>query len=154
MGKRGPKKTPTATLKIRGSEVANERWNEPQPKGSIGGCPDWLNEHGKDKWGELIGVLQPLGLATEADRDALAGYCEAWQDFRDAMEAVAEYGAEIVGSKGNLVANPAVHRKQAAWARLNKLAGEFGLTPAARAGLHAVPQSTGADKSKFFKNRA
>lgn len=154
MGKRGPKKTPTVTLKIRGSEVVKERLQEPQPRGSVGDCPDWLGEHGRAKWLELFAVLQPLGLLTSADADALAAYCEAWQDFRGALEVIENQGAEIFGSKGNLVANPAVHRKQSAFARMNKLAGEFGLTPAARAGLHAVPQKDAADKSKFFSKHA
>lgn len=154
MGKRGPKKTPTATLKLRGSWRGNTRPNEPQPTGAVGDCPDWLGDYGKEKWTEIIGILQPLGLATDADRDSLARYCEAWQDFRDAMDHIAERGAELVTDKGNLIPNPAVHRKQGALNRIDKLSDKYGLNPPARADLGAAPEKKTADKSRFFKKNA
>lgn len=153
MGKRGPKKTPTATLKIRGSWRAGQRGGEPQPEGAIGPCPDWLKEFGREKWEEVVAILQPLGLATPADRDALTRYCHAWQDFREAIDFIEKHGPEIVTDKGNLIPNPAVHRMQAAQNRLDRIGGKFGMTPSERADLHAAPQKT-ADKSKFFKKNA
>lgn len=143
--------TPTPILKIRGSRHARGRHDELQPGGTAGDCPDWLNENGKAKWRELIAVLEPLGLATAADRGALTQYCEAWQDYRDALEVIAKHGAEIIGSKGTLVASPAVHRRQSAWSRLAKLATEFGLTPAARVSLNIKPKEAKSSKARFFQ---
>lgn len=154
MGKRGPRRTPTATLKLRGSWLAKTRKDEPQPTGGVGPAPEWLKDTGKAKWQQVCGILEPLGLATSADADAIASYCEAWQDFLDALEEIEKYGAELVSSKGARFTNPAIHRKQSAWSRFSKIGKEFGLTPASRADLHANPKKPTTGKADFFKKKA
>lgn len=92
------------------------------------------------------------GLLAVVDRNALARYCETWVQWRQAMEVVADDGRTIEGSRGT-VPNPEVAIAQKFAVQLEKLEHDFGMNPAARAGITVSPKSKRDDDDKRDKGR-
>ena len=57
MGKRGPKPTPTAVLKLKGTDRADRTRNEPTPPRGLPRCPNWLDDQAKHCWRQLVPQL-------------------------------------------------------------------------------------------------
>lgn len=152
MGKRGPKATPTVTLKLRGARNIGRRAGEASPPAGIPEPPVWFSDEELEKWDALVGVLSKTkGLLTQNDGDALAMMCEAWCDFLHARKEIERDGATCFGEKGGAYLHPAVNRKNAAIARLTKLMDSFGMSPSARASVKvAASTADGNSKKKFF----
>lgn len=152
MGKRGPKPTPTVTLKLRGSTHLARRDGEPQPPTGTPTAPSWLTDREQEAWTELIGLLSKTpGLLVECDGPIAALWCEAWVDLQDARQEIAEHGATCYSEKGGAYQHPAVGRKNAAIERIKKLSAEFGMSPASRASVKVSPvQKEDNGKKKFF----
>ena len=147
MGQRGPSRTPTKILQLRGSWRAKTRQNEPYSKPRSLSCPQWLSPAAKRIWRVLAPRLAHLGLLTTCDEHALGRYCELWvcwlwcrKELYDGLQASAPEGAERI--KALLTVTD----------RLLRLEREFGLTPAARASLATehMPAVSG-EKAEFFK---
>ncbi len=157
MGKRGPKKTPTKILKLRGSSRANGREGEVYADGRPK-CPDWLNDKAKTVWRWLTSQLDAMGLLAKADRDTIARYCVVLVQWRQAIEALDKGGPNlpIRNAEGEVVdykERPEVARSMKLSDQLNRLNRAFGLSPADRAGLTAVQslsKQNMPDKSRFF----
>jgi P27 family predicted phage terminase small subunit len=155
MGARGPARTPTATLKLRGSKRAKEREAQ-EPKFSPGAptCPSFLSTEAKAEWKRQAGQLQAAGVLALTDRAALAAYCEAWAEFRAAAIAIdAEVKADPAGGLMAAIAAGLVGLKCKAVERMTRLAREFGFTPASRSRATPIPKDEGkqADgKARFF----
>ena len=99
-------------------------------------CPSWLGDIGRLYWQETIEELSAVsGLLSRIDRDVLAAYCVAWEDFHDARIEVESEGGTAISSKGLPYQHPAVGRKNEALKRALVLAKEFGMTPLARTKL-------------------
>jgi P27 family predicted phage terminase small subunit len=92
-----------------------------------------MTDDGREVWIYTINELGPMKIATGADRDALAAYCEAVSLHRRATRMLAESDLLIEGQRGNLVRNPAVQMQRDAAQTMKAFAAEFGLTPRARA---------------------
>lgn len=181
MGLRGPQKTPTKILELRGSWRAKKRRNtEPVPVHTQLECPDWLDAQAKGIWTWVVRYLEPLaGLAT-VDSMALAVYCSLFSRWREAYKFVQQYGETYVLKrsfriKGEGFTQDSVEErvqgvKMAPQAilyielskELLRYEREFGMTPAARAsigmelaaseGLAPAAQATGtSDSSKSTK---
>ncbi|MFE5662447.1 phage terminase small subunit P27 family [Streptomyces niveus] len=97
-------------------------------------APDWLSEEAASEWDRVMPELARLELVKEADRAALAAYCEAWATFRDATETVAREGLTIEAKQGTL-AHPAVGIARAAGREVRAWAAHFGLTPSTEQAL-------------------
>lgn len=153
MGRRGPPPTPTKLLKARGSWRAKTRPNEPAPPPAIPDAPDWLSAEARAEWERQVLQLTPLGLLAKADRALLAAYCEAWAEFVEAVEFVAEHGHTSTTELGNVIQHPMVGIKNRAAERLNRFAQQFGFSPSSRTHLHAPePKTKGQHaKGRFFK---
>ena len=134
MAGRGPAPTPTAILKARGSWLAKTRPDEPKPERSLPTCPSWLPKEAKTEWNRIVPELDKLGLLTAIDRAALAAYCQAWSDFREAVEG------------------DSLRDRDTAAKRLINAAAQFGLSPAARARVQAAPKDKNAKEGikKYF----
>ena len=61
--------------------------------------------------------------------------CQAWSDFVEARRRVAETKTVFKTPKGFIAKNPMLTVMNEAFDRWRKLAGQFGLTPSARASL-------------------
>lgn len=97
--------------------------------------PDWLGRQAQAHWRRTAPVIAKRGLFTELDRDALAIYCDAWQQLYDADQAIECHGEWITSEKGYVYAHPAVAKRNKAIDRIRKVGEQLGLTPNSRRGL-------------------
>ena len=159
MGERGPAPTPTKMLEMRGSWRAKKRQGEPKPERSRPQCPRWLRKEAKRIWEELIPQIDEMGILGRCDRHALARYCQALANWRLAEEWVMEHGdvypeknekGEVIGVKEY----PQVGKSIRLAEMLLRLEKQFGLNPAARAGLGTVrePPDPNDPKARFFEH--
>ena len=161
MGKRGPARTPTGLLKMRGSWRADQRVDEPEPERRRPACPNWLMTEAKRVWRLLIPQLAKMGVLGRCDRNLLARYCQTWAKWREAEEWIMQHGDFIaIHDKGGNIIEvkqvPQVNRAIKLSEQLLRFEKECGLTPSARAGL-AKPKSNalenrGKGKDRFFQS--
>ncbi len=150
MGKRGPKKKPTALRVFEGNPghlPINE--NEPKPEGKAVKPAD-LGSIASKCWDESAAILEPLNLLTNADTNAFMSYCHAWEDYTIARSDVEKHGAYCIDQNGKSILSAPYRRMLAAFERVRRLQSEFGMTPAARTGL-SVSSQAGKDNLDDFK---
>ncbi len=150
MGRRGPKPTPAAILKPRGSRLAGKAAKGMKPKPGIPNCPTWLDREGKACWKRCVAALASVGVLTKGDRDALAGLCENWSRFllttRRWRKAEAD-GADALDVKRW------ADMASGAYAAYGRGCASFGLTPADRTRVSAPPKEPKAEGvSRFFQD--
>jgi len=114
----------------------------PTPEAEIPDCPEWIHEQGRELWQTICPQLAALGYLARSDREALARYCHSWGRWRDLERYIAEHGSTYqTASKdgpGRILARPEVREAADLERVLGRLESQFGMTPAARAGI-AVP---------------
>lgn len=94
--------------------------------------PDWLPDAGKAEWRRIMPTLIRRRTLTVADMAAVEDYCTMVGLSRQAQEQVAEEGATIKAGNGRLMRHPALQTIKDCTVEARRLAGELGLTPAAR----------------------
>ncbi len=161
MGKRGPKPTPTAVLKLRGSTLVTKAREAREVKGPAGkpSCPKWLDAEAKAAWKHVVPLLVGMGVLTKIDGNALARYCRLWSRWRRAEAFLEEKGEmyTLRDDDGNVKCFqqwPQVAIANRLAQQLTRLEGEFGMTPSARARLQVAPRQVEParnDKSRFFE---
>ena len=121
--------------------------------------PSHLSPYAVEEWQRIAPELHRLHLLTAIDAAMFEVYCESYSQWRVAVELIDEKcaadnpatrGLLVDGSVADKVQNPVlIVARKAAEAMIN-LAGEFGLSPRARARLAAAgfPPS-GGGSSKF-----
>ena len=145
MRRSGPPKKPT-NLKLLQGTFRNDRAveNEPKPKTAIPPVPPHLSDEGKVEWGRVSQELYSLGLLSNVDRAALAAYCEAWADFVESSKLCrTEAGQDrkvVKTNNGNFIENPYYTIKKRSMEIMHKFLTEFGMTPASRTRIGAVPK--------------
>lgn len=151
---RGRPPKPTV-LKIiegnRGKRKLNDR--EPMPARGVPECPAWLDAEARAKWAALTPELDRLGLLTVVDGDALAGYCQAWAEFREATERLRKEGRYQSTPAGKRV-HPACVRQQTALTMMAKFGAVFGLSPADRTRLAVDKSGERDDFEAFLQEKA
>jgi P27 family predicted phage terminase small subunit len=145
MGKRGPSKTPTAILQMRGSRVLYDRPdNEPEPEIGIPDRPGDMSELACQVWDQLVLELNAMGVLSIVDWRALQRYCELFVDWKQAQDFIRRNGTTYTitepDEKGKpklvrIAKFPQVNIRDSLTLQLLRLEQEFGLTPSARAGL-------------------
>ena len=120
--------------------------NEPKPEPIAPKCPTWLHKDAKKEWKRIAPQLEKLGLLTQVDMAALAGYCESWAQYKRSIEFIHKHGEvyPIKDDEGRvkyLQQVPQVSIANKALQQVRAFCAEFGLTPSAR-GRMVVP---GAD---------
>ena len=118
--------------------------------------PAFLCDDAKVEWGRVSHMLYALRLLSNADVAALSAYCESWALFKQAKEALnlmaktdqVTKGLLIKTSNGNAIQNPLVGIANKAAADMVRYAAEFGMTPSARARIHAEGKEVGASQDK------
>ncbi len=138
-GRRGPAKTPTAILKLRGSWRGDAREDEPQPVSEIPRKPKDVTGQAEEAWRVLTPKLKAMGVLGTIDRNALTRYCLLWVQWTDAANFLKKNGlVRVVKRKGKItgcVAWPHVGIVDKLSIQLLRLEKEFGMTPSARAGM-------------------
>ena len=88
---RGRKPKPTALKIIEGNPGKRPiRGSEPKPLATQPSCPAHLSPTAKAEWKRLAQTLNRVGLLTQADRAALAAYCQAYGRWVEAERKLAE----------------------------------------------------------------
>ena len=163
MGQRGPAKTPTKILKLRGTDRADRQVNEPIPPEEAPECPDWLMLEAKRVWDQIVPRLRKMGLATIIDSNALMRYCVALVRWRKAVKFIEENGEAYPlkdkhGKVTYLQQFPQVSIAHKLSLELLRLEQQFGMTPSARSTIDvgtAVKPPIDPVLAKFIRpNRA
>jgi len=138
MTQRGRKPKPTA-LKILEGNPGKRQLNtrEPTPEKRAPKCPGWLDPEAKKEWRRLTKQLEGLGLLTEIDMAAFAGYCQAYARWKEAEEFISKHGTIVKTPSGYWQQVPQVSIAQTYLKLMNKLCEQFGLTPSARSRMIA-----------------
>lgn len=138
MATRGRKPKPTALKLLEGNpgkRPINE--NEPiPPKGTVK-CPTWLEPEAKKEWKRLAPSLEAMGVLTQADLTAFAGYCQAYARWKEAEEFISQHGSIFQTPSGYVQQVPQVSIAQQNLKIMQSFCSEFGLMPATRARIIA-----------------
>jgi P27 family predicted phage terminase small subunit len=108
--------------------------------------PGHLSEYARQEWEAVAPELFRLGLLTVLDISALAVYCSAAAQLRQAEEAIEQmakrdprgHALTIKGSAGSQVTNPLLRIASQAMDDMRRIGAEFGLTPNARLRLSGI----------------
>ena len=134
----GRKPKPTAVKILEGNpgkRKLNE--HEPQPQRKAPPCPKWLEPEAKKEWRRLAKTLEAMGVLTEADMAAFAGYCQAYDRWKEAEERITDRGLVIRTPSGYPQQVPYISIAQQYLKLMQQFAEQFGLTPAARSRIIA-----------------
>ncbi len=133
MAVRGRKPKPTAIKELEGNPGKRPlNKNEPKPDKKAPRCPAWLEDEAKKEWKRTGAMLEQLGLLTEMDMAAFAGYCQAYARWKEAEEFITQHGTMIRTPNGYLQQVPQVSIAQTNLKIMLKFCEQFGLTPSAR----------------------
>lgn len=150
--KRGPKPTPTAILRQRGSWRAATRPDEPVMEAKRLTAPSWLPARAKRLFTRCAAILGEAKVTTDADAMALALLCNSYAMYRDACDTLEREGMTVETEKGGKKPHPAVQIRHAAHEQLMKGLAAFGMTPADRARIQIPePEKIPDEKQRYFK---
>ncbi len=153
MGRRGPKPTPTAMLRLVGSRELSQRTDEPKPPATAPVAPTWLSLEAKAEWRRVVPHLVKLGVIAKIDRAPLVAYCESWADYHAAVRAVRVEGKTFTTPHGYIAKNPMVTILNESRAAVLRFAQEFGLTPSARARVSGQPRQADDPLTNFVNQK-
>lgn len=133
MAQRGRKPKPTTVKMLEGNPgKRNVNISEPKPEKKAPRCPAWLEEEAKKEWKRMAKQLEQLGILTEIDMAAFAGYCQAYARWKEAEEYISEHGVVMKAPSGYCQQVPQVSIAQTYLKIMNRFCEQFGLTPSAR----------------------
>jgi P27 family predicted phage terminase small subunit len=139
-GRSGRKPQPTALKLLKGNpgrRPLNE--NEPRPAPRLPQAPAHLSEAAKKEWRRAGRMLLQLGLMSEMDRPAFALYCQAYGRWVETEEALRKYGVMVKSPSGFPMQSPYLAVANKAMEQMRSLLSEFGMTPASRTRVSAMP---------------
>ena len=152
MATRGRKPLPTALKELEGDRGKgrrplnkdeptppqdNVKCPAPTPPQDNVKCPAWLMPEAKKEWKRLAPSLIAMGVLTEHDMEAFAGYCQAYARWREAEEFLSQHGTIFKTPSGYVQQVPQVSIAMQNLKIMQSFCAEFGLTPASRARLYA-----------------
>ncbi len=142
---RGRKSAPTALKILRGNPGKRSLpEHEPQPEIAAPEPPIFLSDYARAEWARLVPELLQIRVLSRIDRDTLAAYCDALAEWKEATEEIEKHGLFTTSSQGSEMAHPAVAIRRNAREHVRKFAALFGLSPADRTRIHALPQKEAA----------
>lgn len=144
MATRGRKPKPTAIKELEGNpgkRPLNDR--EPKPEKKAPSCPKWLDKEAKKEWHRLASKMEQMGVLTEVDMAAFAGYCQAYARWKENEEFISKNGSLVRTPSGYWQQVPQVSIAQQYMKQMEKFAEQFGLTPASRSRLIADDVKSG-----------
>jgi P27 family predicted phage terminase small subunit len=152
-----PRRPQPTQLKILRGNPGKRPLNRAEPLPSADGItpPKWLAGSALDKWNELLPLLQEVRLMTRADIGTLARYADTWAWWRRCREVIEREGDTLVirddrGNEKYRQQRPEVGIVNKLAQQLGRLESEFGLSPAARAGLQSAPHEAPDELTQFF----
>ena len=151
----GPKPRPARLKVLEGNPGKRKILDEPKPPSDKPEPPSHLDKYGLEEWHRVVEGLYTMGVLSSIDHGTLAAYCYSYSQWRGAAEALNDIKAQksflasllIPTKNGNIIQHPLVGICNKAAADMNRYAGEFGMTPSARARLAVEPIK--GEPSKF-----
>lgn len=138
MAQSGRKPKPTALKVLEGNPGKRPlNTKEPKPKSNAPKCPSWLEAEAKKEWRRMSKQLELMGLLTEVDMAAFAGYCQAYARWKEAEEFISKHGTIVKTPSGYWQQVPQVSIASNYLKIMGKFCEQFGLTPSARSRLVA-----------------
>lgn len=133
MATRGRKPKPTALKVLEGNPGKRPlNKNEPQPEKKAPRCPSWLEPEAKKEWRRMAKTLETIGVLTQVDKAAFAGYCQAYARWREAEEFLSKHGTIFKTPSGYIQQVPQVAIARSYLQTMKDFCSEFGMTPASR----------------------
>jgi P27 family predicted phage terminase small subunit len=125
-----------------------------RPAVAIPECPKHLDAEARAEWSRITPHLEKLGLISEIDMAALAGYCTAWSDYVWASRRIDELNKKAkdkTGEAGRIWDTPSGYKqisvpmqiRNRALEQMAKFLSEFGMSPAARSRVTASDPQMG-----------
>lgn len=146
MAQRGRKPKPTAIKVLEGNPGKRDlNIHEPKPEKKAPKCPMWLEPEAKKEWKRTAKQLEQLGILTEVDMAAFAGYCQAYARWKEAEEFITKHGTIVKTPSGYWQQVPQVSIAQTYLKIMHKFCEQFGLTPSARSRIVANVGAIDAD---------
>lgn len=146
MGARGRKPKPTALKVLEGNPGKRPlNANEPKPQRKAPKCPLWLEPEAKKEWRRMAKILERLGILTQIDSSAFAGYCQAYARWKEAEEFLTKHGTIFKTPSGYIQQVPQVSIAQTYLKVMKDFCSEFGLTPASRTRIRVDAEEKNAD---------
>ena len=108
-----------------------------KPNKKAPACPKWLEPEAKKEWRRLAKQMEAIGILTEVDMAAFAGYCQAYARWKEAEEFITQHGTIVKTPSGYWQQVPQVSIAQTYLKIMNKFAEQFGLTPSSRSRIIA-----------------
>lgn len=150
MGKRGPPPKPRALKVVQGTLRKDREPESPvELEPGIPEPPEGMGDEARRCWDRLVPVLVTVRILTVIDREALVMLCNSWAHYWYLQGVVEEEGFTYTSAKGNVLQHPAVSSMNKALENCLRLAREFGLTPASRSRIEALPKPP-EDPSREF----
>ena len=138
MATRGRKPKPTAMKELEGNPGKHPlNTSEPKPNKKAPACPKWLEPEAKKEWRRLAKQMEAIGILTEVDMAAFAGYCQAYARWKEAEEFISRHGTIVKTPSGYWQQVPQVSIAQTYLKIMHKFCEQFGLTPSARSRIIA-----------------
>ena len=145
MATRGRKPKPTAMKELEGNPGKHPlNTSEPKPNKKAPACPKWLEPEAKKEWRRLAKQMEAIGILTEVDMAAFAGYCQAYARWKEAEEFITQHGTIVKTPSGYWQQVPQVSIAQTNLKIMLKFCEQFGLTPSARSRM--VGEENGVEK--------
>lgn len=133
MAQRGRKPKPTAIKALEGNPGKRKlNQYEPKPEKRAPRCPSWLEPEAKKEWRRMVKKMEHLGILTEVDMAAFAGYCQAYARWREAEEFISKHGSIVKTPSGYWQQVPQVSIAQSYLKIMTRFCEQFGLTPSSR----------------------
>lgn len=151
MAQRGRKPKPTALKALEGNPGKRDlNQKEPKPEKKAPRCPTWLEPEAKKEWRRMVNQLEQLGILTEVDMAAFAGYCQAYARWKEAEEFITKHGTIVKTPSGYWQQVPQVSIAQSYLKIMNRFCEQFGLTPSSRTRIVADKPSDAEDPMEFM----
>ena len=151
MVQRGRKPIPTAIKELEGNPGKRElNKNEPKPEKKAPKCPMWLDHEAKKEWRRTAKQLEDLGILTEVDMAAFAGYCQTYARWKEAEEFISKHGTIVKTPSGYWQQVPQVSIAQTYLKIMNRFCEQFGLTPSSRSRIVADHTGDADDPMEFI----
>jgi P27 family predicted phage terminase small subunit len=149
MGKRGPAPKPTSLRILHGDQKT--RINDSiKPIPGMPEAPDEMSFEAQDVWYYTLRQLKHMKIISQADRDALACYCEAVAMHRKASAQLAKQELIVESQTGTPMKNPLIQVVRDSAAQMKAFAGEFGLTPRARSEIKVEKTDERDDRERLL----
>lgn len=155
MAKRGRKPKPTALKELEGNPGKRDlNFFEPKPEKIAPRCPTWLENEAKKEWKRSSKELETLGILTQVDMAAFAGYCQAYARWKEAEEFITKHGTIVKTPSGYWQQVPQVSIAQSYLKIMNRFCEQFGLTPSSRSRIVSEKISSGDDPMEFLLQKS